>query len=301
MDYSIFRKHILRQTQAWIAETNAGYTVKISTVTENYKDRDVLCMIPDEQSTYHIEGRVYLDVLYEEFLKELKLDSICTKAQEWLLEAIRYNESAGREKVVMTFAEAEETKDLLATYPHRMFHGFAIVYRIHTDRKREYSCFITNKIAQKLGLTEEELYENAFRNTKKYNPPIIQTIGESCYEMMKNSAIDKEIRENLPESLKEDDSMYVIRNQSGMNGAIYLVYENVIEKLAERVGADFYFMPSTIYDMYAVPVKKDEPVDMGLILEESKAPDVSRVEKLSEQVYYYDYREKMLSLCNMNQ
>lgn len=294
MDYTTFKEYVKLELYKYLPKEKKDYTVKVITVVENYRSLDVVKLVPNQFN--QMEAGIYLEPIYREFLTTLHINKAMEHAIRLLTEAVRYNETIEKHKIYMILADTGSVESLLKDYPHRSFYGLSIFYRIFVDEEHRiyYPCVLTNDMMNCLGLTEEELYKNAWVNTKTLFPPVVQTIGENVYEMITGSSIDEEIRTNMPESVKSDDSMYVIKNRKGMNGAVYLVYNDVMEQIAERSGTDFFLLPSTIYDMYAVPVKKGEMVDMEMVLEESRAEGMSYEEKLSSQIYYYDYEGKTL-------
>ncbi len=302
MDYTAFKEYVKLELYRYLPEEKKDYNVKVVTVVENYRNLDVVKLVPNHSDKNRMEAGVYLEPIYTEFLTTLHIKKAMRRVVQMLIEALHYNETIKKDKIYMTLADTMSVEPWLNTYPHRSFHGLTILYRIFVDGEHSsfYPCILNNMMMEYLGFSESELYENAWINTKILFPPVVQTIGENVYEMITGSSIDEEIRTSMPDSVKEDDSMYIIKNRKGMNGAVYLVYNDVIEQMAERSGTDFFLLPSTIYDMYAVPVKKGEMVDMEMVLEESRAEGMSHEEKLSGQIYYYDYVGKTLKRYEMS-
>lgn len=300
MDYLSFCQYIVEQIPACLPEEYADYTVRIMQVMEEYNKRDVLKMVP-KPGTARMEAAIYLDKAYEVFLNTFNVKHTLKETLNMLLSAIKVNESKGKDHIFMTVVDTAMNRELLSGFPHRAFHSLSIVYRLYVEPKDHpyYSCFITNDMAEYLGMKEEDLYAYAMANTQKLFPPKIQTIGENVYEMIAGSTIDGEIKENMPESLKLDDDMYVVGSAKGYNGAAYLVFNDVIEKIASRAQTDLYLMPATVYDMYVIPAKKERKVNKQELLDESNAEGMREEEKLTNQIYYYDYGEKRLSLYEM--
>lgn len=300
MDYCVLKEQIRKKLHKMLPEKYSKHALTCFSVMEKFKKREVLKLEAPVNADGSVEAGIYLDKVYEYYLKGFRLEDTLKYTMKLLLDAMEYNATVDQSKILMTLVETETSKDLLKQCPSRPFHGLSILYRIYVEPKRNdwvYSCFITEKMAFLLGMDERELYENAFRNTRRIYMPEIQSIGEHAYEMITTSFIDAEMEENMPESVKEDDSMYVIRNKEGYSGAVYLVYADVIEEAARRAKKDLYLLPSSIYEMYVIPVRGKE--DYNALKAESNAEGLCPEEKLTNQVYYYNRENKSLHLFQM--
>lgn len=85
--------------------------------------------------------------------------------------------------------------------------------------------------------------------------------------------------------------------QSKVNGAAVMAYPDFLKEAAERVGSNFYILPSSIHDVLLMP-GKDSP---GLAALENMVRQINRTEvapedRLSDKVYHYDAKERMLEM-----
>lgn len=68
-----------------------------------------------------------------------------------------------------------------------------------------------------------------------------------------------------------------------------------MEDIAEKVGGDFFVLPSSIHELLIVPKQEGmELSELEAMVQEVNATQVSREEKLSDHVYEYDAKEKEL-------
>ena len=86
--------------------------------------------------------------------------------------------------------------------------------------------------------------------------------------------------------------------EGNVHGAGVLAYENFMEKASERVGGEsFFILPSSIHELLIVP-------DNGIMdlrhlesmVREVNATTVDPSEKLTDNVYHYDAKEKVFEL-----
>ena len=88
--------------------------------------------------------------------------------------------------------------------------------------------------------------------------------------------------------------MTVVSNERGLNGAASLFYPDQMDKVAEKIGGDYYILPSSIHEQLVVPDDGNmSSVDLGNMVREVNATQVSPEERLSDEVYHYDSKDKV--------
>ena len=170
------------------------------------------------------------------------------------------------EKIVFQLINTEQNKTFLEQVPHREFQDLSIVYKviISADKDAVQSSKITNEFAKRLGMSEEQLFK--------------------CADMM--------IAEIPPEQ-----TMWVISNENGINGAASMLYENELHELAESLESDLYILPSSVHEVIAVSSDMGSPEMLAQMVVEVNMQEVSLDERLSNQVYHYDKDLRKLTLA----
>ena len=90
--------------------------------------------------------------------------------------------------------------------------------------------------------------------------------------------------------------MYVITNRAGVNGAVYIMYDEVLQGLAQETGSDLYLLPSSVHEVMAVPAYGN-PASLAQMVEEINVKEVELEERLSNNVYHYDKMLHKLSVA----
>ena len=86
-----------------------------------------------------------------------------------------------------------------------------------------------------------------------------------------------------------DDKLFVLTNNQKLNGAAALLDEKMMEQIAERVGNDFYILPSSVHEVLIVPKEAGMDFkDLEAMVQEVNATQVAPQDKLSDHVYQYD-------------
>ena len=124
-----------------------------------------------------------------------------------------------------------------------------------------------------------------------------KSMNEVVAEMMLPSFItecgwDREQAEQMLEAMMppmEDGKMYVLTNEQNTNGAAVIFNDKVMDQISEKVGVEFYILPSSVRELLIVPLDVGMEVsELEKMVCEVNATRVSVEERLSDHVYAYD-------------
>ena len=95
------------------------------------------------------------------------------------------------------------------------------------------------------------------------------------------------------------DNMWIISNKSGINGAVSMLYEENLHQLAEKLGENFFILPSSVHEVIAVPVEMAGKNLTNLIemVQEANMSSVELGDRLSNSVYHYDSNARKVTLA----
>ena len=83
--------------------------------------------------------------------------------------------------------------------------------------------------------------------------------------------------------------MYVLTNQSHLNGASALLYKDILRDFAHSLEENFYILPSSIHEVILVPANGIMSKNsLELMVKDVNQKEVSPMERLSDHVYFYD-------------
>ena len=92
--------------------------------------------------------------------------------------------------------------------------------------------------------------------------------------------------------------MFVISNKQQINGAVNMMYDDVLSDIAEQVGTDLYIIPSSIHECIAVSCEVISAEALAEMVNEVNADCVKDEEVLSSHVYRFNAQEKTLALAD---
>ena len=99
------------------------------------------------------------------------------------------------------------------------------------------------------------------------------------------------------EIFKLSDMLYVMTNESKLHGATTMMYREAVQMLAEKIGGDFYLIPSSIHEIMAVPKEKGNLQKLVSLLEEGNRVCTQDFEILSNSIYQYDQKQGTFQLA----
>lgn len=223
-----------------------------------------------------------------------------------------------KDSIVFRVVGAEENQSRIQNMPHRIEHDMALIYQIMMQ-KTEYgmaSIQITNDLMETLGVNETTLHEVAMKNTPREFPMTFQSMNEVIKEIMRKdfmginldelsdedgmkSFLEALFEEGMADMEQDAPPMYVLTNESKLNGAAVLFYPEVQEKIAEQLGGDYFVLPSSVHEVLIVPnqgiLEYQELKDMVNDVNNTQVPPD---EVLTGEVYSYDKESRQLMFAS---
>lgn len=312
LNYEEFKERIKDDIKDYMDEKYKDCEVVIRKVNKTNREVDGLNML-DIPGLKNATPTLYVNDLYEKYEKTGDYEEVARMAAETMEYGIKsfnsqikeecLDTSKLKDKVFFSLINAEQNRELLNTVPHREFEDLAIVYRwnIGAGSDGVYTNLVNNDLAEKEGLTENDLYNAASKNTKELFPVSIKNMNEVISEIIfGESELGEEMQEEFNEVMMEtpnEHSMYVITNESKLYGAASMLYEEPLHELAEKVGSDLYILPSSVHEVIAVSADFSSPDELAEMVYEINMDQVDINDRLSNQVYCYDKDLRTLRLA----
>jgi len=196
-----------------------------------------------------------------------------------------------KENVFVSVRNGEMNQEQFANIPHEEVGDLAVTYRVHVDMKDLESwgtVLVTNDILKQMGVDEDTLRQDAWKNTKEKEPYTFQTLGEVIKGMMGPAADD------FPMELPQ---IYVLSNTEKHDGAVYLCDKETLGEIADRLQDDLVILPSSIHECLVLPASTADDLDyLKGMVEAVNEQEVSPAEKLSDNVYQFDAATQELTV-----
>lgn len=153
-----------------------------------------------------------------------------------------------------------------------------------TDGDGVMSARITRSLAAAAELTEEELYEISKENLMREGGYSLMSMRECVSALMGPDAVDE-----LPEEVLLDAPMYVVKGRGESAAAVF--FEPVARMVSERLGGDFYILPSSRMEVICVPTEGADPEMLRGMVYEINRTELREEDYLSDTVYKYSVAE----------
>lgn len=279
-----------------------GYKVKLDTVQKS--NGIVLTGLTVIQDKNNISPTIYLNNYYERFTKgDVTLDGVVkdvidTYNRNKVGHAVdmRYflNYESVKQKIVYKLVNTERNKELLEDVPHMEYMDLSIVFQclISQEELGTASILIHNVHMKLWDVTVEELFQAAEENTQKLLPYVIKPMQEVLCEIIQSEDDGEFDYEQCMEELEGSVPMFVLGNQSRVDGAACMMYPHLIEDFANAVDSDLYIIPSSVHELLLLPTENDTgDAEIKCMIREINDTQVSAEEVLSYSLYYYDREE----------
>lgn len=305
MDYQMFKEIVKENIRDYMSPEYRDATVEVISVNKVNGVRDALAVRkPDEQ----IAPNLYLDDFYEAYQQCDNLEmTLKFMAEEYgriadrSVKKLDIDLSQMKDRVVMMLVNTEQNKEMLADLPHREFQDLSVIYRYVVSQSEQgvASFKVTNAIMEQLDMTPEELFQYAAENTKRMFPPKVGRMEDIMFGMMGGDGIPDEVAELFQTDRNPKESMWIISNSSGINGAVSMLYDENLNRLAEKMGTDLYIIPSSVHEVLAVSVEmgSGDPEELAEMVQGVNMSVVELEDRLSNNVYHYDKDLRELKLA----
>jgi len=307
MEYEQFKSEVADKILDHLPDKYADASVMIQEVAKNNVVLDGL-VIRDE--SINITPTVYLNSYFEDIQNgnitvDEALNNIATVYSEHALttnyDIANLTEYPNVEdKIFPRIVGIENNEALLSNRPHEIVaEDLAVTYyiAIANDADGTMSAPITNSLMEHFGVDQQELHDTAMDNMANSMDFEFRSMGDMLMEMMvQDLGSEEAAREFMETAMPEEGLMYVLSNVARHDGAIGILDEKTMESIGEKIGSDFYVLPSSIHECIVVPMGENAPPRSELenMVKEVNATQVAPQDRLSDSVYAYDRETKEL-------
>lgn len=298
MEYKEFVEYI-KMNAGYIAGEGGNITIN-HVIKNNGCEMDGLVIMEKGKD---IAPTIYLDSLYELYTNGENIKSIIRQI-ELIYEQNKNNVTFDvnilkhfdtiKDKIVYKVVNYKSNEKLLEQVPHKRILDLAVVFYCLLDNEygRSATALIYNNNLKNWNVTIDDVYKAALKNT----PDLLHSKISSMAALFEKCGVNVDGEEvDLKDYVPSD--MYVLTNESKLNGAACILYENVLYDFAQKLGADLYILPSSVHEVILLPklsmFEKDELVNM---VKEVNTEGVAADEVLSDHVYEYNRTERLITM-----
>lgn len=330
MYYEEFTEDIRERVEDLIQEDVPECIVTVRNVVKNngVKRKALSFVVKDEKAT----PTIYLREFYEDYREGRDIDDICEEIIDTYKRGLsRFqneidvddftNYEKVKDQVFLKLVNQEMNQKLLRDVPWREYLDLAVVYYVAVSTDEcSATVLIHTEHLEHWGITEKELYDTAWKNTLEKKKPeilrmkdvikdmIIERITGSSDILAEDVEYDGKTKQEVEEMVNEEIEkverqkpmdMYILTNDTKTNGAVCMMYPNVLKDFAEDKGFDLFIIPSSIHEVLLVPKKAGSAKRLNEILNDVNKNSLDSVEILSNKIYSYDRKEDNIKIVEV--
>lgn len=195
-----------------------------------------------------------------------------------------------KERVAYRLVNLDNNKELLADVPFIPYLDLAICfyYAFGDTQIGEGAILIQRSHLEMWNTDVKELFSLAQENTARLFPFEIMGMRTLVEQIL--GAQDLEVLEDI-----EPAPMYVLTNKKRIQGAAVILYPDVLENIAAKLGVNFYIIPSSVHEVILMPDHGgvDRRVMKDMIYDVNRT-QLNPEDVLSDSLYVYDRKDKRI-------
>ncbi|MDY5910908.1 MAG: DUF5688 family protein, partial [Inconstantimicrobium porci] len=252
LDYEQFKVVLATRLEELLLKSKKPYGYKKQVVHKVNQDLDSISLIGEN---IKMSPTLYFNNMYDYYIgADASIEELALKAFETMLEGAKQTEITEElpdkekfmENIFFQVINTEKNKTYLLEVPHREYLDLSIIYRyaVNLSDNDIATATINHILMDEFKLTEEELYEAAYKNTRRLLKPKVTSPGITGF--------------------------YMISNDLNIFGANGILYKDIIAKEAKKLGTDIYLIPSSIHEFLIQPVSNTlKPKDLKEIIKDA--------------------------------
>lgn len=273
------------------------YSISIQTVEKN--NGACLTGLVIGEEGINVGLAVYLESLFARYQDGLTMEAVCREvmrvygenrvAQDFDSSVVTdFNQA--KDRICFKLVNAEKNRELLADIPYIPYHDLAIVFYILVSKGAGgvSTVLVRDSFMDMWGADTQMLYPIAMENTQRIFRGMVQSMAGIMAGIMEDMLDSGEFYDMPPAATGDVLPMYIATNYDKLNGASVLLYPNLLRDFAERIGSDFYILPSSVHELIFLPATVGMDVlDMKMMVQGVNSSEVAEDEILSDNVYFY--------------
>ncbi len=192
-----------------------------------------------------------------------------------------------KSKLFVEVVGAERNAAMLEKLPHIKVEDMAMVYRIQVSEHNGEmaSTLVSNQLMDAMGVTPEQLHQDALANSAEMRPAKVQKLSEMLAEMME-----------MPVEMVEDSTppLLVVTTEDKLKGAAAMFYPDMMDDISKELGGDFFILPSSIHEVLVMPDNGEMSAEeLKYMVTSINGDVVDPADVLTNQVYHFDAKERI--------
>lgn len=239
---------------------------------------------------------IYLNGYYGQFCAGRSVDAIINEiiqTYEVNKESVKFsaeefkNFENVKNRIIYKLINYDANKKLLEDIPFKRFLDLAVVFCVLVEQRKDGSAaaLIHNSHMRLWNVTSDEICEIAKENSPRLLPYRITRLDDILGEEL--------------DSESDADYMYVLSNESGIQGAACMLYDGILQRFSQKFGSDIIIIPSSVHEVLLLPWKQQYDIqELNCLVKDVNSNIVDAEEMLAQNVYIYCRDEQITVIAS---
>lgn len=298
MKFEEFVEEIIENMQKRVPE---NYLVQVQNICKNNDLKLTGLTIGDQN--LNIYPTIYLEEFYKKYEEGVSFETItdiiwntyCQNAPKGNWDTSRFIEWRNVKDIICPkIINYAANRELLNSVPYRKVCDLAVVYYAVVDicENGVASILLRNEHLKLWGKTEADLYELALENYRRIFSITSRNLDHIILELM-----------NCKEDISFDENtivpMIVVTNNKKLNGAAAILFPDELQKIADKMGADLYILPSSVHEIILLSTDNTMTVDeLKETVRFVNSNELRQEEVLSNNVYLFNRHNPSIEIVS---
>lgn len=298
MKFEEFVEKIIENMQKRVPE---NYLVEVQNICKNNDLKLTGLTIGDQN--LNIYPTIYLEEFYKKYEEGVSFETItdiiwntyCQNAPKGNWDTSRFIEWRNVKDIICPkIINYGANRELLNSVPYRKVCDLAVVYYAVVDicENGVASILLRNEHLKLWGKTEADLYELALENYRRIFSITSRNLDDIILELM-----------NCKEDISFDENtivpMIVVTNNKKLNGAAAILFPDELQKIADKMGADLYILPSSVHEIILLSIDNTMTVDeLKETVRFVNSNELRQEEVLSDNVYLFNRHNPSIEIVS---
>ena len=294
LSYEEFKNTFCARFPEYMDGDYEDYELRLMPVVKKGRTLDGFTFCPKEHNeSTRVMPTFYFDDIYESYMESEDIINELRRVSDTMKMSIEKGKTISenfdirdfKNKIIAELIRPKSCESYIDAYPHRRFLDLFIVYRsvIRVDEDGVFSCLIDKGLAQSMGVTEEDLFRLAVRNTLKVIPPKTRSLHSIVRSSMRAEGKSEYYIKKHTASGGPENRILVLTNRHSYKAATYIIFDKYLSELFEKIGCGFFVVPTSVNEALIVPE------DTGI------SPDQLTELLINSNSYFFDDGEQVLS------
>ena len=302
MDFENFKEHFTEDVAQALYERGIEASVTTNTVEKMNETYEAFTVTPEGSN---VGVNLNMERFFEAYEDGVPYSEVVQRATDIAEQGVKESPNVDianltnydfmKEKLAMEVVSVETNADMLAKIPHQQIEDMAVIYRcvLSSGEEGMSSVVVTNAMLESFGVTPEQLHADALENAPEIKPAVIKGMTEMMQEMMGEDFASLGL-----DIIPTEEMMYVATVPDKVHGAGIIAYQDFMDQAAEKLGGDFFVLPSSIHEILLVRDDGQHNYhDLESMVREVNETQVAPEEKLTDNVYHYDSKNHIFELA----